>query len=126
MDKRFQTRIGSLKESDIQRAILDYLAAERIWHMRLNTGAMQGAHKGKRWFVRFGKPGMADILATPLCDFDGKDVPHVLWIEVKAKGGVLSTDQKMFRKEVNGGDVGHSYLVARSVDDVAAWMKENR
>jgi hypothetical protein len=52
------------KESDIQRAILDWLAAERIWHIRLNTGAMAGSHKGKRWFVRFGRPGLADILAV--------------------------------------------------------------
>jgi hypothetical protein len=49
------------KESEIQKAILQYLAARRILAWRMNTGAV----KTETRFFRFGSPGMADILAAP-------------------------------------------------------------
>lgn len=108
------------KESDILATIMDGLAAKRIWRKRMNSGAMKGAHKGKRWFVRFGEPGMADILATfPLRDYGGTEV---LWIEVKNEIGKTSPDQDAFRKEVE--EAGHSYFVARSWDEVETHLRE--
>jgi hypothetical protein len=137
------------KESEIQRAILDWLAAERIWHIRLNTGAMAGSHKGKKWFVRFGRPGMADILAvkasynnTPamasgICSGSGvwQQMPVTVtvigaghpypipayWIEVKTAKGTQSDEQKRFQKEVT--EQGMTYILARSLDDVLAALK---
>jgi len=136
-----RTEAGRVKEADIQRLILDWLTANKIWHMRLNTGAMAGVHKGKKWFVRFGKPGMADILAMPpdlgICYVDtvsafenGVDVtkeaqardkkrrrvPMPLWIEVKAAKGLQSPAQKEFQQEVE--QAGMVYVVARSLEDV--------
>jgi hypothetical protein len=49
-----------MKENELQRLIIDWLNAKKIWNFRYNVGAMKGSHKGKSWFVRFGKPGVAD------------------------------------------------------------------
>ena len=105
------------KESEIQKAILDYLALKKIWHMRLNTGAMSGSHKGKRWFVKFGKPGMADILATIVVN----GILRVYWIEVKRPGGKQSAAQLEFQAEVY--EQGHNYLVVESLEQFMVWFK---
>jgi hypothetical protein len=109
------------RERDIQKLILDWLAAKKIWHIRLNTGAMGGSHNGKRWFVRFGKPGMADILAVTsvvetVDDYTMFPKPVVAWIEVKAEKGKQSDDQKRFQEEVERE--GMTYILARSLEDV--------
>lgn len=134
------------RESDIQRAILDWLAAERIWHIRLNTGAMFGTHKGKKWAVRFGKPGLADILAVPLriplcpqtagdgclepgnsdwlceaCSVPLLPIPQPIWIEVKTPHTEQTEDQSRFQDEVN--EAGMDYIVARNLDDVIAALR---
>lgn len=107
------------KESDIQRTILDGLAAMHVWAIRMNSGAMYGSHKGKRWAVRFGRKGMADILATMMvktagCWIDSK----VIWIEVKQPGKHQSADQVLFQKEVEAE--GHRYILATSWESVLA------
>ena len=48
-----------MKESPVQRLILDWLAAEHILAFRMNTGVAKFDDR----FVRFGTKGMADILA---------------------------------------------------------------
>ena len=109
-----------MKETDIQRAILDYLAAEHMLAFRMNTGAMVSEYKGKKRFMRFGTPGMADILA-----FDRESVKEgawrheeimPVWIEVKAEKGKQSELQKSFQQQVERE--GHRYILAWSVDDV--------
>lgn len=114
-----------MKESQIQRAIMDYLAAERIPAFRMNTGAMFGSHKGKKWAVRFGQKGMADIFATPWTGrvFGGTRLSCLdhLWIEVKTAKGVQSDDQVEFQRYVE--ENGMEYLLARSVDDVREWIE---
>lgn len=114
-----------VKESDIQRLILDWLSASKIWHMRLNTGAMAGVHKGKKWFVRFGKPGMADILSVDKREVsDGYvnlDLLKMVWIEVKAPNGIQSADQKSFQSEVEAQ--GMKYILAHSLEDVIEGLK---
>src|SRR5579859_6774141 len=102
-----------LPESAIQRLILDWLAAEYIWHMRLNTGAMAGSHNGKKWFVKFGRPGMADILAVKINLKEMRS--EVFWIECKAEGGKQSSEQRMFQAEVIGN--GMNYVLAYSLED---------
>lgn len=55
-------RLPSATESEIQAAIIEYLNYQpgvRVW--RRNVGAMAGSHNGRKWFVRFGAKGMADI-----------------------------------------------------------------
>jgi hypothetical protein len=48
---------GTPKESDIRRAILEWLGYKRIFHYRQNSGAVSGDHNGKRWFLMFGAVG---------------------------------------------------------------------
>ncbi len=99
-------------EREIQKAIAEYLKVRGVLAFRMNTGGMFGEHKGKRWAVRFGTPGMADILAFP----QGKPP---LWIEVKSAEGTQSTFQRGFEMMVTREN--HRYIVARSIEDV---MKE--
>ena len=116
------------RESDILRTISEGLSALRIWHMRCNSGAMFGEYAGKKRMLRFGRRGMADVLALPrICEAghinctDG-DKPHcgptVFWLEIKRPGEKQSPDQIAFEQEVTAE--GHRYLVAHSWEDVRA------
>ena len=107
-----------MKESPIQRLILDWLAAERILAFRMNTGVA----KFDTRFVRFGVKGMADILSFPklytgcrACGDQWKDTA-VVWIETKRPDGKQSPEQKSFQQQVE--EDGHIYILARSLEDV--------
>ena len=110
-------------EKEIQRAILDYLALVPgvvVW--RNNVGAMFGQHKGKRWAVRFGAPGLSDIIgwrSEVLGDksHQWRSRPVFLAIEVKRPGGKLSKEQAAFLNRVM--QAGGIAFVAESVDDVS-------
>lgn len=116
------------KERAVQKAILDYLALKKILAFRMNTGAFPLSYKGKSRFVRFGRPGMADVLAFTVGyaaadkfgygweTVEGIIIPSVFWIEVKSPTGKQSEDQKIFQQEVEA--VGCRYILARSLDDV--------
>ena len=105
----------SNREGPIQAAILQWLAAEHILAFRMQVGAVKLDNR----FVRFGTPGMADILAFPAWHDCGKArMGSVVWIECKAEKGKQSELQKSFQAQVERE--GHRYLLARSVDDVEA------
>ena len=110
----------STPEGAIVKAILGYLAAERILAFRNNTGAMQAEYKGKKRFMRFGTPGMSDILAFPRFPFNppvkGLSIERPFWIEVKTEDGKQSDLQKSFQALVEGH--GHRYVVVRSIEDL--------
>ena len=105
-------------EGFIQDLILDWLAAKHILAYRMNTGAL----KIDKRYVKFGVKGMADILAFPAYtssafgSFIEYTVP--LWIEVKSDKGKQSAEQKSFQNQVE--EAGHTYIVARSIEDVEA------
>lgn len=105
-----------MKESQIQKAILEWLAAKHILAFRMNTGAMAAEYKGKQRFMRFGVAGMADILAFQ----DGIRGIVPTWIEVKTATGRQSEMQKSFEAQVR--EHGHYYFVARSIEDVMEWL----
>lgn len=113
-----------MKERDIQKCIIDYLAAERIFAFRLNTG---GA-KVPGGFLRPHSlgAGAADILAFTEPADDAMETSKYwfvpLWIEVKNSKGRQSEEQKSFQEYVEG--LGHRYILARSVDDVAELWRE--
>lgn len=94
-----------MKESDVQRAILDYLVLKRIFHYRNNSGAFK---RDDGHFYRFGAVGSPDIV----CVINGQYVG----IEVKAPGGRQSEHQKEFQRrlELAGG----KYVLATSLDSV--------
>lgn len=126
------------KEAEIQRTIMHLLAIEKIFALRINTSShLIDDGKGHRNFVRThsGGAGVADILAFPkflekLTNNSGSITRCVsllvtpLWIEVKSATGRQTPEQKNFQEKVESE--GHSYLLARSMDDVLAWLKAKR
>ena len=118
------------RETDTVQAILSFLRLHRIPAWRMNTGATK---IGSR-FIRFGSPGMADVIGIVPCCKDGtvmeagrlagygsfvlgNPVGRFLAIEVKSAKGKVSDAQYAFAKTVT--DAGGLCVLARSVDDVA-------
>jgi hypothetical protein len=119
----------STPEGAILKLVLDYLSARKIFHRRMNSGAVTASYKGKSRFVRYGSVGMADVLAVaPLAVCTTKSVTltaaeptrifpiPVYWLEVKAPKGKLSEAQEQFRKEVT--ENGMQYVVVKSLEDL--------
>lgn len=120
----------SKPEAQVQRAVLDLLAAKKILAFRNNVGVMRGSHKGKSWFVKFGVVGMADVVAYPVLEVADRtratgcrEEVMPLWIECKALGKKQTPEQKSFQKIVE--DNGHSYLVVDDIDKLIQYFKEN-
>lgn len=93
-----------MKEAEIQKQILDYLALKRIFHYRQNSGAfMRDDH-----FYRMGATGAPDIVCVIAGQYVG--------IEVKAPKGKQSDHQKEFQKKLEAA--GGKYVLAYSLEDV--------
>jgi hypothetical protein len=114
-----------MKESHIQKAILEYLAARHIFALRMQTGASISEYGGKKRMIRYGVAGCADILAFPRFGLlsgnlrnDGLSggIPEPVWLEVKSDTGKQSELQRSFQEQVERE--GHRYFVVRSIDDV--------
>lgn len=102
-----------LKETDIQRQILDYLSQVGIFTRRNNSGAVK---RGSTW-VRYGHPGSPDIEGILP---DGK----YLGIETKTDIGKLSTVQESFHMMV--GSMNGVIFVARNLQNVIDKLIELR
>lgn len=95
-------------ERDIQAEIMLALGSRPgVRVLRLNVGLARTARGAA---VRFGRPGMADLLVLV--------GPRYLWIEVKSARGRQTKDQRNFERMVHA--LGGAYAVARSVDDAIA------
>lgn len=103
-------------EAQILRAVMDYLAARHVFAIRMQTGAV----KIDTRFVRFGIPGMADVLAFVN---DNEPLGSILpvWIECKTATGKQSELQQSFQSLVESH--GHRYGVCRSIEDVDALLR---
>ena len=108
-------------ESEIVRAILDYLATRRdVVAWRNNVGAVT---EGER-FIRFGVKGLPDIIGwqAVIADLATNDVPaflpyaRFLALEVKAPGAPIRPQQAAFLERARAA--GCLAFVARSIDDV--------
>ncbi len=99
-----------MKESDIQRQILEYLRYDRrvALYWRQNTGAARYEKDGKERFIRFGTPGISDILGVLQ---DGR----FFAIEVKMPKRKLTEIQANFINNVNRA--GGVAFVATCVED---------
>lgn len=100
--------VAKVKESEVQRAILDYLGYGHVFHYRNNSGAMMSTYKGKERFMRFGALGSPDIIAVVGGRYIG--------IEVKGTGGRQNENQKEFQRQLE--KAGGMYILASSVEDV--------
>jgi len=98
------------KESDILRAVLQYLSFRPGFWFRSNTGAVVAEHRGKKRLIRFGIKGAADIFG--ILPPAGRFVA----LEIKSKTGRQSPEQKSFQEEVE--KAGGWYLLARGVSDL--------
>ena len=98
-----------IPESNIQSAIMDYLAKRQIFHWRNTTGVAAGERPGtgKKFFIRYGTVGSPDII----CVIEG----YFVGIECKGKGGTQSDDQKLFAQRLT--DSGGIYLLVKSFDE---------
>lgn len=118
---------SAILEKDVQRAIVDYLKAEKIPVFRMNSGDRFGEHNGKKWRIKGHEPGTPDLLAAPSVTMgdavgcSGFDVRAYLWIEVKRPGGKQSPEQKNFEKFCSEHDM--LYLLADSVEKVIDFLK---
>lgn len=100
-----------MREADIQREVLELLAAMRIPALRINSGRIWA---GRGRILKFGSEGFPDLLAWP-----GRGI--TLAIEIKRPGEDLSRAQIEWAHRLQ--DKGIPFIVARSVNDVAARIK---
>lgn len=94
-----------VKESDIQRAIKDYLKLIRFKVIKIQQSALS-------------EKGIPDLWAIGIKN--GETIQF--WCEVKTPTGKVSVRQEDFKEQVEklGGDV----LIARSLDDVISWLND--
>jgi hypothetical protein len=96
-------------ESEIQRAICDYLALRKVFFFRCNNQPIfDAARKVFRALPKYTMKGIPDIIAIK----DGRFIS----IEVKGRKGQLSPDQVEFGRLCMRN--GAEYIVAKSIDDV--------
>lgn len=101
-----------IREADVLKSVLEYLAVKNIPAVRMNTGAFKTEEGG---FIRCGVRGMSDIYAV------GKK-GRSIWIECKQPGGRLTKYQEAFMDMINkAGGVG---IVVNSVDSLDVQLKE--
>ncbi len=114
-------------EHEIQDAICEYLSLRDIFYWRTNTGAARyPGNDGKERMVRFGFPGVSDIIGIVrhLDDRTICNVGQFFAIECKRPGKKLTLAQEAFKIAViaNGG----LFLEARNLQDVIDWLRGNR
>lgn len=96
-------------ETEIQRAICDYLKIKGHFFTRVNNVPIYDPRaKRRRALPKYTIKGFPDILVL----LDGV----AIGIEVKSETGKISSDQKEFKERWLSA--GGSYFIARSVKDV--------
>ena len=107
---------ATIPESAVLNACLQYLVISHIDAWRNNSGAYKIPNQaGGARFIRFGRPGSADIIGL---------LPNgrFLAVECKSDVGELSKQQQEFRRDI---ERNHGvYILARSIDDLAAGLRE--
>lgn len=98
-----------MKESDVQRAILEYLRYKRIFCFKNNTTGIYKPSTGS--YIPSQSVGAPDIIAIVNCH----NVGVMLGLEVKSPTGRLSPHQIIFKKNLE--DNGAFYAVVRSIED---------
>lgn len=98
-------------EGAIKAAVMDYLKKSGRFYMRMQSGKV----KVMGGWMYLCPAGTADVLTFAP---DGR----CMWIELKQLKGEQRKAQVEFQEKVTA--IGHSYVVARSVEDVAAAFKE--
>ncbi|KKM77534.1 hypothetical protein LCGC14_1369090 [marine sediment metagenome] len=96
-------------ETQLVRVCLEWLSMEGVLAWRQNTGAWVSTYKGKRSVVRYGIPGMSDILGVLP---DGR----FLAIECKLPGREATIEQERFHARIDAsGGLG---IVVHTLDEL--------
>lgn len=103
---KFHLKIPEPLEKEIQKSILDYLEAKRIFCWKEHSGGI--LIDGGDRYMPIGLRGKSDILGI----WKGR----FLAIEVKRKTGVVSPAQQYFIDRIN--EEGGLAFVATSIDDL--------
>ena len=102
-----------MKESIIQRSVMDYLRMvekqQGLYFFRANSGAFK-TERGN--FVKTGKAGLSDIV----CIQKKPDHARILFLEVKNEKGRQSKTQKEAEEAVTY--CGAEYHIIRSIGDI--------
>lgn len=104
-----------MTEAQVQQSILERIgAAPGVRVFRMNSGTARNPRTGQ--VVRFGVPGMADLLVLVQ--------DRYAWIEVKSARGRQSPEQVRFQRAIEA--IGGVYAIARSADDAAEVVRHLR
>src|SRR3990167_5559335 len=104
-----------IKESDIQKAILEYLQYLGVFAIRLNNIPVPLSGGGFRPVSRKGLPDLFGVIPSK----KGFGIP--LFIEIKTPKGKLSESQEQFMAEADAA--GALCLIAISVEFVEQKLK---
>jgi len=102
-----------MKESDIQKQIMETLEQCGIFYIRLNSGEVR-VHGG---YLRLCPPGTGDIIVFP-------PMSTPVWLEIKELKGEQRKTQIAFQAKT--ADYGHDYYIVRSLDDIKPFINEWR
>jgi hypothetical protein len=103
-----------MKESDIQRQILDYLKIKKIFAWRNNSVGIYDPIKRIYRKNPQTMQGVSDIIGIY------KTKP--MFIEIKSEKGIVSSEQEYFIERIK--QEGGIAFVARSVEDVISYLAE--
>jgi hypothetical protein len=113
---------SSVKEGDVQKAIVAFLDRMRIDYNRVNGAAMKFSGKNKRGnlsnrMVRCNSiTGKADLELWCHIENGDSKICIPVYLEVKRpKGGSQSSDQKKFQSMIEGH--GGYYFIVRSIEE---------
>jgi hypothetical protein len=101
-----------LKESDIQKAIVQYLELMGVYFFSINNEMAGWGKNAMHRTMHFKAMGLRAGASDLVLVLNKK----VVFLEIKTPKGRLSENQKTFKTAVE--DLGHLYKVARSVQDV--------
>lgn len=107
-----QKRGIRLKESDLQKAIVEYLDLMGVFYFAVNNEMAGGGKSAKIRMSHFKAMGLRAGASDLVLVLRGR----VVFLEVKMPKGRQSESQKRFQMVVE--NLGHRYEVARSVYDV--------
>ena len=108
-----------MKESEIQKQILDYLKGRGYFAERMPLGGVQMNVGGNKFMRKNPLSGFPDLF---FFSNNNTVYPKFVGIEVKTLTGKQSNIQKEWEKKLT--DIGVLYFLARSVDDVIKFLKE--
>ncbi len=105
-------------EAEVKRSCVAWLTLNNLHPIRVQSGQVHGAHKGKHWVVQCAPAGTADVLVI---------LPprgYALWIEFKGRDGKQSPEQVQFAERCAA--LGAGYRLVRNLDQLIAAVREEQ